>query len=136
MFEQVVEGALAVLDASVFFVLGTAAAFAVPQAVDALQPAVGGPPYAWAVTACAVAYGGTAAAYAVASVPVAGPVVVQPGASATRRSWRTAAVAAMALFVTAVGCGVLALAYPSWAQVWQVASAVSGVASAAAAVRG
>ncbi|WP_328381216.1 hypothetical protein OHS81_37290 [Streptomyces sp. NBC_00400] len=41
---------------------------------------------------------------------------------------------AAALFVAAVGCGVLALAYPSLERVWQVAGGFSTVAGAASAV--
>jgi len=107
------------------------APFAPPAA---LQPPVDGPPPTGRVTAYAVAYGGDATAYAVATVPATGPVPVQPGAPSSRRSWRTAAVAATALFVTAVGCGLLALAYPPLAVVCQVASTVAGLASAGAAV--
>ncbi|MGW9429023.1 hypothetical protein ACWHA1_13805 [Streptomyces decoyicus] len=99
-----------------------------------LQPPVDGPPPTDRVTAYAIAYGDSATAYAVASVPAAGPVTVQPAGLAARRSWRMAAVVAAALAVTAVGCGVLAVAYPSLVRVWQVAGYVSTVAGAAAAL--
>lgn len=102
-----------------------------PFAPPSLQPPVGGPPPADRVTAYAVAYGGSATAYAVASLPAVEPVTLQ---SAPRRSWRTAAVVVAALAATAVGCGVLAVDYPSLVRVWQVAGYVSTVAGAAAAL--
>ncbi|MGA5566622.1 hypothetical protein ACPCUV_36395 [Streptomyces platensis] len=105
-----------------------------PFALPTLQPPVGGPPPAGRVTAYAVAYGGSATAYAVASMSAAGPVTLQPDAPTSWRSWRTAAVVAAALAVTVVGCGVLAVSYPSLVRVWQVAGFVSTVAGTAAAL--
>ncbi|MFE3887763.1 hypothetical protein ACFXPQ_33465 [Streptomyces lydicus] len=104
-----------------------------PFAPSALQLPVDGQPPMDRVTAYAVACGGSATAYAVASAPAAGPAALQPDAPTPRRSWRTAAVVVAALAVTAVGCGVLAVAYPSLVRVWQVAGYVSTVAGAAAA---
>ncbi|MGW2028161.1 hypothetical protein [Streptomyces decoyicus] len=105
-----------------------------PFAPPTLQPPVDGPPPKDRVTAYAVAYGDSATAYAVASTPAAGPVPLQPDAPMARRSWRTAAIVAAALGVTAVGCGVLAVPYPSLVRVWQVAGYISTVAGAAAAL--
>lgn len=100
----------------------------------AFQPPVGGPLPGDRVTAYAFSYGGSATAYAAASVPAAGPVTVQPEMPTAQRSWRRAAAVAAGLFVAAVGCGVLALAYPSLEHVWQVAGGFSTVAGTAAAL--
>ncbi|MGA4954065.1 hypothetical protein [Streptomyces lydicamycinicus] len=86
------------------------------------------------MTAYAVAYGGAATAYAVASAPAAGAAAAQPESPTTGRFWGMAAAVATALFVAAVGCGVLALTYPALGKVCQVASGVAGVTSGAAAV--
>ncbi|GES28453.1 hypothetical protein AB0G60_00055 [Streptomyces angustmyceticus] len=56
-------------------------------------------------------------------------MTLQPDAPMARRSWRTAALA-----VTVLGCGMLAVTYPSLVRVWQVAGYVAAVASAAAAL--
>ncbi|MFI6771177.1 hypothetical protein [Streptomyces sp. NPDC050355] len=88
------------------------------------------------VTAYAVAYGGTATAYALATAPATGPVTAPPpDAPTARRTWRTAAAAAVVgLLLTAAGCGVLSLAYPPLERVCQVAGAVATTAGATTAV--
>ncbi|MFJ5804114.1 hypothetical protein [Streptomyces decoyicus] len=105
--------------------------FALPAA---LQPPVSGTPPVGSVTVCAVAYGDSSTAYVTTSVPGAGPVAASPARPAARRSWRTAVAVAAAVFVAAVGCGVVALDYPSLERVWQVAGGFSTVAGAVVAV--